>query len=220
MEKILIIEDDMTISHELKELLDGSGYEAIILEEFEHTVEHIIESSPNLVLLDINIPFLNGQQVLQNLRKKSDVPVIMVTSKNTEIDEVLAMSYGADDYITKPYNPTLLLLRISAVLKRANRTSDSLTYKDITVYSGKGVLSRGDESVELTKNEMIIFQMLLHRVETIVSRDDIMTELWNNAEYVNENTLTVNVSRLRGKLAKLGCENAIETKKGQGYMLV
>ena len=97
MEKILIIEDDMTISHELKELLDGSGYEAVILEEFEHTVEHIIESSPNLVLLDINIPFLNGQQVLQNLRKKSDVPVIMVTSKNTEIDEVLAMSYGADD---------------------------------------------------------------------------------------------------------------------------
>ena len=221
MKKILIIEDDESVRSELKELLSNAGYEALALEDYTNMLEDILMIRPDLVLLDINIPYMNGEILLKNLRKVSNIPVIMVTSKNTEIDEVLSMSYGADDYITKPYNPTILLLRIGAVLKRGEKhITDTILYHDILIEVKRGIVKKGHEEVILTKNEMIIFLYLYERMGSIVARDELMTELWNNDEYINDNALTVNISRLRSKLRELGVEDTIETRKGLGYILL
>ena len=221
MKKILIIEDDESVRKELEELLSNASYEVLTLESYTNMLEDILSMYPDLILLDINIPYMNGETLLKNLRKVSDIPVIMVTSKNTEIDEVLSMSYGADDYITKPYNPTILLLRIGAVLKRGEKNiADVINYHDLSIEIKKGIAKKGSEEIILTKNEMIIFLYLYERMGSIVSRDELMTELWNNDEYINDNALTVNISRLRSKLRELGVEDAIETRKGQGYILL
>ena len=221
MKKILIIEDDESVRKELEELLSNASYEVLTLESYTNMLEDILSMYPDLILLDINIPYMNGEMLLKNLRKVSDIPVIMVTSKNTEIDEVLSMSYGADDYITKPYNPTILLLRIGAVLKRGEKNiADVILYHDLSIEIKKGIAKKGSEEIILTKNEMIIFLYLYERMGSIVSRDELMTELWNNDEYINDNALTVNISRLRSKLRELGVEDAIETRKGQGYILL
>ncbi len=221
MKKILIIEDDESVRGELKELLSNAGYDALILDSYTNMLDDILSIHPDLILLDINIPYMNGEILLKNLRKVSNIPVIMVTSKNTEIDEVLSMSYGADDYITKPYNPTILLLRIGAVLKRFEKNiMDVILYHDLTIEVKRGIVKKEKEEVILTKNEMIIFLYLYERMGSIVSRDELMTELWNNDEYINDNALTVNISRLRNKFRELGVEDAIETRKGQGYILL
>ena len=220
MYKIMIIEDDTLISNELKSLLDNSGYESYILDNYANTLEEILHLKPDLILLDINIPYTNGEVLLQNLRKKSNIPVIMVTSKNNLTDEALSISYGADDYITKPYNPNILLLRIGAVLKRSNNNSNILIYKDLTVNLQKGLLKKATKEIILTKNEMIIFSYLLSHQNKIVTRDELMTDLWNNEEFINDNALTVNISRLRAKLKEIGYEDVIETRKGQGYILL
>ena len=219
MKKILIIEDEKTICQELTELLTNEGYEAEHLEQFDNAKNDILEKNADLLLLDINIPGINGEMLLREIRKTSDVPIIMVTSRTGETDEVLSMSYGADDYITKPYNPTILLLRIAAILKRADSGKNIANYKDAQVNFRKGTISRNGQELVLTKNEMIIFQMLLNNRNRIVSRDELMTNLWDNNEFVNDNALTVNISRLRGKLTEIGYEDAIETRKKQGYCL-
>lgn len=220
MKKIFIVEDDKSICMELVQILENEGYKAEYLTDFSHVKEDILAAAPNLILMDINIPATNGKTLLKEIRKESEVPVIMVTSRTSEMDEVLSMSYGADDYITKPYNPTILLLRIAAVLKRMEGSKTSACYRDAEVNFSKGLIRRGEQEQVLTKNEMIIFQLLLSNMERIVSRDEIMTELWDNEEYVNDNALTVNISRLRTKLAELGYDNAIETRKKQGYRLI
>ena len=220
MKTIMIVEDEKSIRDELKTLLETSGYKVILLERFDNTLEDILKSKFYLLLLDINLPKMNGETLLKEFRKQSNIPVIMVTSRVGETDEVLSMSYGADDYITKPYNPTILLLRISNIFKRMEKSTDFLTYDDIKVYQGKGILMKGEEILDLTKNEMIIFSYLLNNRSNIVTRDELMTELWNNEEYINENALTVNISRLRAKLESFGIENAIETRKGLGYKLL
>lgn len=219
MTKIKIIEDDLSIANELKEILENAGYLAEVTEEFSDILDQIKKEQPNLILLDINLPKINGEVLLQQIRKESNIPVIMVTSKNTEVDEVLSMSYGADDYITKPYNPTILLLRIGAVLKRSKRSTDKIIYHNLEVIPQKGIINQESKEIILTKNEMIIFLYLLQHQGKIVTRDELMTDLWNNDEYINDNALTVNISRLRSKLKEIGYEEAIETRKGQGYIL-
>ena len=219
MKKILIVEDDTSISEELKNLLNNAGYNGIILKDFENSFEEIKKENPDLILLDINIPKLNGEMLLQKIRKESNVPIIMVTSKNTEADEVLSMSYGADDYITKPYNPTILLLRINAIFKRMENKNDILTYNELEIDPKKGIVKNEKEEIILTKNEMIIFTFLLANKGNIVTRDELMTDLWNNDSYINDNALNVNISRLRTKLKDFGYEDSIETRKGQGYIL-
>ena len=219
MKKIMIVEDDTSISEELKNLLDNAGYNGVILKDFENSYEEIKRENPDLILLDINIPKLNGEMLLQKIRKESNVPIIMVTSKNTETDEVLSLSYGANDYITKPYNPTILLLRINNLFKRIENKNDILTYNDLTVDPKKGIIKNDKEELILTKNEMIIFTFLLANRGNIVTRDELMTDLWNNDSYINDNALNVNISRLRTKLKDFGYEDAIETRKGQGYIL-
>ena len=220
MKKILIIEDEETIRNELKTLLENSGYEVLMLEKFTNAKEDIKSMTLDLILLDINLPNINGEMLLKEIRKESNIPVIMVTSSVCEVDEVLSMSYGADDYITKPYNPTILLLRIQNIFKRMENNRDDLFYDDIVVNPKKGILEKNGKVLELTKNEMIIFTYLLNNRGRIVNRDDLMTDLWNNNEFINDNALTVNISRLRNKLQDFGLENKIETRKGQGYKLL
>jgi two-component system, OmpR family, response regulator protein GraR len=219
MTKILIIEDDESICNELSILLEKNNYQTIVLKDFKNALNEILESSPDLILLDINIPYINGESLLQELRKISNVPVIMVTSINSETDEALSISYGADDYITKPYNPNILLLRIGAVLKRTSAESNLTSYKDLKINIQKGIIKKDDIEIVLTKNEMIIFCYLLNHQNQIVTRDELMTDLWNNEEFINDNALTVNISRLRSKLKSVGYENAIDTRKGMGYIL-
>ena len=220
MKKIMIVEDDKVISEELYNLLKSSNYEAIILTDFKNAKNEILKSGVDLILLDINIPILNGEILLKEIRKESNVPIIMVTSKTSETDEVLSYSYGADDYIIKPYNPTILLLKIAAIFKRCELNSNIVSYKDLSFDIGKGIVKNKNGEVILTKNEIIIFSLLLNHQDRIVSKDEIMTDLWNNDEYINENALTVNISRLRAKLLELGYENIIETRKGIGYRII
>ena len=219
MQTILIVEDEEVLREELSILLKNSGYEVACITEFQNVAKQLRDVNADLILLDINLPGINGEVILRDFRQSSDIPVIMLTSRMDEMDEVLSMSFGADDYITKPYNPTILLLRISAVLKRGRKEIQVVKYRDLEVSTVKGSLIRGGEEQVLTKNEMIIFHFLLEHVGEIVSRDDLMTALWDNEEYLNDNALSVNISRLRTKLANMGADDAIETRKKQGYIL-
>ncbi len=215
-----MVEDDKAIRDELCELLENSGYEVSAAHEFGDVSAQVLSSGADLVLLDINLPDANGQTVLKEIRKTSDIPVIMVTSRTGETDEMLSMSSGADDFITKPYNPMILLLRISAVLKRTQSAGAKTTYRGLPVNAARGSIGEGKNEIVLTKNEMIIFSRLLSSGGQIVSRDELMTALWDNEEYLNDNALTVNISRLRQKLTDAGLENTIETRKKQGYILL
>ena len=221
MKRILVLEDEENIRDEIVILLGTSGYKAETITNFENTVEDILESSPDMVLLDINLPYKNGKDILREVRQKSDVPVIMVTSSDAQRDELISMGYGADDYVTKPYNPTLLLLRIGNIFKRLGGSTEIGEYRSVKIDLRRSMII-GKDGIEtvISKNEMLILSFLYNHKGQIVSRDELMTDLWNNSEYLNDNALTVNISRLRGKLAEAGVANAIETRKGQGYILL
>lgn len=218
--KILIVEDDHTLRGELSTLLRSAGYEPESVTDFTRTLDCMCQADADLILLDITLPGMDGEALLREYRRSADTPVIMLTSRTSEVDEVLSMSAGADDYVSKPYRPAVLLLRISAVLKRASGTGEVLRYRDAELSPTRGSLIRAGQEVVLTKNEMIVFRTLLARRGEIVSRDELMTALWDNDEYVNDNALTVNVSRLRSKLADFGWPDAVETRKKQGYVLL
>ena len=220
MKKILIVEDDIELSKELKLLLEQNGYQAEIVSDFSNTKQQILESNSDLVLLDINIPNENGEYLLKEVRKVSNVPIIMVTSRNTELDEVVSMSYGADDYITKPYNPTILLLHIEALFKRIEKNSPRLRYRHIQLNLEKGTIETENEEITLSKNELMIFTYLLKNQGKIVTREDIMNYLWDTEEFIDDNTLTVNINRLRKRLLDVGLGDCIETRRGQGYILL
>lgn len=219
MKKIFVLEDDELIRQELVSLLTNSNFLTDTTTDFDNSLNCILKSDADLILMDINLPYLNGKEILKSLREKSNVPVIMVTSRESEIDEALSITYGADDYITKPYNPNILILRINAVLKRSENVSN-LRYRNFLVNTSRSRLENDELVIDFTKNEMIIFMCLFNKIGTIVSRDEIMTSLWDNDEYINDNALTVNISRVRSKLEDAGLKDAIETKKGVGYILL
>ncbi|CAI3309962.1 response regulator transcription factor [Enterococcus cecorum] len=221
MQKIMIIEDEAALAQELALLLTRAGYQAYIVQDFAHPLLEIESQLPDLLLLDIQLPGVNGHQLLQEIRKKYQFPIIMVTSRANEMDEVLAMSYGADNYITKPYNPTALLLYIAAMFKRMQPQSTNLIqYHGLQIDLNKWTITKEDQITHLTKNEQLIFQMLWQHRGKIVTREMLMTELWNNDEFINDNALSVNISRLRQKFADLDLADVIETKKKQGYLLM
>lgn len=218
--KIYIIEDDAILRAELSNLLSSYGYECAFDDDYEHIISLALKSGADLILLDINLPVFDGFYICREIRQKSSVPIIVVTSRSTDMDELMSMNLGADDFITKPYNPQILVARIAAILKRnggINQTSEN--YRGITFYSERGILSYFDKEAELTKNEMKIFAVLLRNKGRIVSRDDLMNELWQSDEFVDDNTLTVNINRLRKKIEGLGIKDFITTKRGQGYMI-
>ena len=222
MKKILIIEDDKTISDELKILLDDNGYDSYQLFNFHQVAKQIIEFDPDLVLLDIVLPGTNGQTILKEIRKESNLPVIMLTSKTGDINEIMSMSYGADDYITKPYNPTLLLLRIETLFRHLDDqgSNDQIEYNQMTINLLKSTLTYKDNEIILSKNELTILYYLIKNHGKIVSRDELMDHLWDYSDFVDDNTLTVNINRLRKKMKNLGILDSIETRRKQGYILL
>ena len=222
MKKILIIEDDATLREELRLLLENGGYAPCIATDFENAADEAARIRPDLVLLDILLPDANGQSILRDIRSGSDVPVIMLTSRSTDADEIISRSSGADDYVTKPYNPALLLLRIETVLRRTGGrgSEEELTYRGMRLnLLRSSVTYKGAETV-LSRNEMNILHCLLKKRGTIVSRDELMDYLWDRSDFVDDNTLTVNINRLRKRLEGLGFLDVIETRRKQGYMLV
>ena len=222
MQKILIVEDDIKLREELKKFLDNNGYNAVILENFENSVQGILNENADLILLDINLPYLNGEYILKEIRKVSNVPIIMVTSKDSEIDELLSLNYGADQYVTKPYNIQILLAKISGLLKRTQKidaNQNKIKYNDFVLNVSKSIIEKDEKIIELTKNELKILHYLILNKGKIVSRDEIMNYLWDTESYIDDGTLTVNMTRLRAKLEEIGEKDCIETKRGQGYML-
>ena len=222
MYKIMIVEDDITIRDELKNLLNRYGYEVSIIDDFSNAVNHIVESNCDLILLDVNLPVFDGYHICREVRKNLDTPIIIVTSRDNEIDELMSMNLGADDFITKPYNTQILLARISSILKRTYKKNDSseiLKYKDLILDLSNGSVSYNNKSCELTKNELKILAHLIKNQNSIVSRDILMEILWNSDIFVDDNTLSVNVTRLRKKLDDIGIKDAIETRRGLGYIM-
>ena len=241
MKKIVIIEDDKILREELEILLNDSGYQAEILSDFTDAAAQVRQIRPDLVLLDIILPGANGQYILRQIREKSDVPVIMLTSKDGEVEEIMSRSSGADDYVTKPYNPTILLLRIETILRRTEQTGrqseprassvrgekaedeavqEELQDEELRLNLLRSTVSYHGDEVVLSKNELAILHCLMSRKGQIVSRDELMDHLWDMSEFVDDNTLTVNINRLRKRLAQIGLENKIETRRGQGYLLL
>ena len=222
MSKILIVEDDKKLRDELKIFLERHGYEVFLLEKFDNSIKDILEYKADLILLDINLPNVDGEYICREVRKVSNVPIIMVTSRDSELDELLSINSGADQYITKPYNIQILLAKIERLLKRSydsNVNQDKIDCGKFILNLSKSTIEKNGKIVELTKNEFKILHYLVLNKEKIVSRNEIMDYLWESENFIDDNTLTVNIKRLRNKLEEIGLNDVIETKRGQGYIL-
>ena len=222
MQKILIVEDDIKLRNELETFLIKNGFDAKGLKNFNNIVSDILNEKSDLVLLDINLPYVDGNFVCKEIRKLSNVPIIMVTSRDTEIDEIMSLNYGADQYVTKPFNIQILLAKITGLLKRnqsAGTISDKIDCNGFILNISDRTIESEGKKIELTKNEYNILRFLSSHRQEVVSRDDIMDFLWESEEFIDDNTLNVNVKRLRVKLEELGLKDKIETRRGQGYLL-
>lgn len=219
--KIFIVEDDRGLRKQLKTFLEKYGYSCLYSDAFQNIEERISESNADMVLLDVNLPYKDGYCICRDIRKQSDIPVIMVTSRDTDMDELMSLNLGADDFITKPFNTQILLAHINAIFKRLNKRENPEVreYKGLSYYPEKGIAVHDDNEVELTKNENKILQIMLSKKGKIVSRDEIINEMWQSDEFIDDNTLTVNVNRLRKKLGEIGLHDYISTKRGQGYIV-
>lgn len=221
MFKVYLIEDDAQIRNELTVLLERNEYQVTASARFDSLVEDALAASPDIVLLDLGLPHVDGHVVCRELREKSEVPIIIVTSRDNDMDELMSMNLGADDFITKPYSPHILLARMATVLRRAYKTAteSTLVYHDVELDPSKCLVSKQGETAELTRNEMRILQILMQNAEHIVSREVIQQELWQSDQFIDDNTLTVNVNRLRTTLGSIGADDLLHTKRGQGYYL-
>ena len=222
MNKIIIIEDEKTIRDELKIFLSRYGYEIEAPEKFENIIDYVKNLNPNLILLDINLPIFDGYYICREIRKFSDVPIIIVTSRDSDIDELMSMNLGADDFVTKPYNTQILLARIESILKRVyknSRAQDILEYNGMQLNLSNGTITYCDKTIEITKNELKILSYLIKNKGNIVSREKLMNYLWDCEMFIDDNTLSVNVTRIRRKLEEIGLKNIIETRRGLGYII-
>ena len=221
MPKILIIEDDEKLREELKIFLNKNGYQATTLTTFDNTIQDILQINPDLILLDINLPNTDGEYICKEIRKQSNMPIIIVTSRDNEFDELLSINNGADHYITKPFNIQILLAKIGSLLRRTNmqEVNDKIDVKDFILNTSNNTIEKDGKTIELTKNEYKILKYLVQNRGKIVSREDIMECLWESESFIDDNTLTVNITRLRNKLEELELKELLETKRGQGYIL-
>ena len=221
MSKMIIIEDDQKIRDELCTLLGRYGYTCQAPDKFDNCAQEVLHSGADLCLLDINLPLYDGYHICREIRKSSDIPIIMVTSRDSEVDELMSMNLGADDFIAKPYNTQILLARISSILRRTQGTGNSqkLSHKGLTLDLSSATAEFDGKSCELTKNEVRILYLLMKQNGTIIKREEIMNELWQSDEFVDDNTLTVNINRLRKKLEDIGVTDYLMTKRGQGYLV-
>ena len=210
------------LRNELEIFLSHQGYQAECLKKFDNTIHDILEINPNLILLDINLPGVDGEYICKEIRKQSDMGIIAVTSRDNELDELVSINYGADHYITKPFNIHILLAKVNSLLRRTNSNSEpknKIDAKDFILNISNSTIIKDDKIIDLTKNEYKILKYFIENREKIVSREDIMDVLWENDCFVDDNTLSVNITRLRSKLEELGLKDIIETKRGQGYIL-
>lgn len=221
MSNIIIIEDDQKIRDELCTLLERYGYDCKAPDKFENCALEVLRSGADLCLLDINLPLYDGYHICREIRKSSDIPIIMVTSRDSEVDELMSMNLGADDFIAKPYNTQILLARISSILRRTQGGGGSqrISHKGVTLDLSSATAEFDGKSCELTKNEVRILYLLMKQSGTIIKREEIMNELWQSDEFVDDNTLTVNINRLRKKLEDIGVTDYLITKRGQGYLV-
>ncbi len=222
MQKIMIVEDDITISSMIKEHLEKWNYEVFDSKNFNNIIEDFIHYSPDLVLLDIYLPLYNGYHWCEKIRQISQIPIIFISSANENMNIIMAMNMGGDDFITKPFDLNVLISKIQAILRRTYSFSKEfhiLSYQDVYLNLLDATVSYRDQIINLTKNELKILQLLFERPQTIISRDELMNHLWQNNQFVDDNTLSVNMNRLRKKLEEIGLKSFIVTKKGLGYIL-
>ncbi|WP_307563561.1 response regulator transcription factor [Paenibacillus sp. V4I7] len=221
--KIMIVEDDKTIRDMVAEALGRWGFEMVIVEQFDTVLPFFIKENPHLVLMDINLPAFDGFYWCRQIRELSNVPILFISSRNTPMDMVMSMNMGGDDFIQKPFYMDVLVAKINALLRRTYsymETSSNVMEHDGVVLNLKdGDVACGDRKAELTRNEFKILTILMQHQGTIVSREQMMRGLWENESFVDDNTLTVNITRLRKKLAELGRDEFITTKKGLGYII-
>lgn len=220
-QKILIIEDDYTIQEQLKTLLTGNGYKVDTVTDFSRVIEQFRIFAPHLVLLDIKLPGNSGFEICSQIRSFSDIPIVFVTSRNTDMDELNSIMLGGDAFITKPYNTAILLAKITSLLRRAYASGQSeiLTWNDADLHLESSFIEYKGQKAELTKNELKILYYLFKNAGKICPRSDIVDFLWDNQLYVDDNTLSVNITRIREKLRSIGLTDFIKTKHRQGYTL-
>lgn len=222
MYRILIVEDDMTIAKVLAAHLEKWGYETCCAENFKNIMNDFLDFEPQLLMLDIGLPFFNGFHWCQEIRKVSQVPIMFLSSLDDNMNIVMAMNMGGDEFIEKPFDLNVVTAKVQALLRRTyafQGSSNLLEHDGIMLNLGDATVLYQDQKVELTKNEFRILQILFERAGKIVSRDEIIERLWDSDEFIDDNTLTVNVARLRKKLESIGRKDMIRTKKGIGYMV-
>ena len=219
---IMIVDDNEQLQNEIGNLLISNRYSILKPTDFNKISQTVKDSSPDLILLDINLPNNDGFKICTEIRSFSNIPIIFITSRNTNIDELMSITLGGDDFITKPYNTQILLARINALLKRAypnNSNMDVIEYNGLTLNILSSTIEYNQKNIELTKNELKILYYLLINKGKIVSRVDIMEYLWDSSMFVNDNTLTVNITRIRNKIEEIGLKDFIKTKRGQVYII-
>ena len=220
---ILIIEDDNIILREIKKNLDKWDYNSFEIKNFNRIIEEVKEYNPNLILLDISLPFFDGFYWCRKIREFSSVPIIFISSKNDKMDMIMAMNLGGDDYITKPFDMDLLITKIRALIRRTYSFNDDLEiyqFKDFTLDANKREIVWRDNSVNLTQTEFVILKVLFEKSNSYVSKDDIITRLWSEDAFVDANVIAVNINRIRNKIKDMGSIDIISTKKGVGYGLI
>ena len=223
MYKILIVEDDMIIASSVKEYLRTWGMETEVITDFEKVIENFIAFDPQLVLMDITLPFFNGYHWCQEIRKISKVPIVFLSSMSDNMNIVMAINMGGDDFITKPFDLTVLAAKVQAMLRRTyafQGQTNVIEHNGAILNLSDTTLLYRDQKADLTKNDFKILQILLENAGKVVSRAAIMERLWESDSFIDDNTLTVNITRLRKKLEDIGLEGFIATKKGIGYMVV
>lgn len=222
MKKILIIEDDLDLALEMKRTLEHWQFDVRLTKAFDQIIETFLEYEPMVIILDINLPFFDGFYWCEKIRRISTVPIIFLSSRDSNLDLMMAIHYGGDDYLTKPISSDILVTKINAIMRRTYDyvSNSNLVYLDnLVVDFEKGTLKYNNQTLELTKNEMRILTTLIKQKGKIVTREQLMMNLWNDDEFISDNTLTVNVNRLRARLKEIGIDDFIQTKKGIGYLI-
>lgn len=222
MKDILLVEDNLEVTKEIKLSLEKWGMQVQLIEDFSNVLEEVVRKQPKLVLMDVNLPYYDGFYWCGRIREVSNLPILFLSSRDSNMDVIMGINNGGDDYITKPFDTQVLLSKINALLRRAYQYTDAgalLYYNDAVLDIDKCELRYKGNSLELTKNEIKILTLLIRNKGKVVSRDKIMMSLWNDDEFISDNTLTVNMTRLRSKMKEIGLEEVIKTKKGLGYMM-
>ncbi|MCT8976397.1 response regulator transcription factor [Clostridium sp. CX1] len=225
MYNIMIVEDDKKITELIKRTLERYGYKAYAVEDFSNIKEEFIKSNSDLVLMDINLPFYDGFYWCRDIRTVSNIPIIFISARNSDMDQVMAIENGADDYITKPFSYDLLLAKIKGVIRRvygsyAENSSEVYEVRGLFLHINQNIVEFNRKRIELSKKEFQLLYTLIRNVDKIVSRETLLEVLWNDTDFVDDNTLSVNITRLRKRLEDIEIKDAIETKRGQGYRLV